>query len=338
MRRILAAATQRSCLFPLSLLGGASQARGAHDGFVGQRSNKWSCPSCGVRNFNRQRCFGCSLPRAEQNDDRFEVFQDSRPQRYSSDEPVEGIAVRSVAEEFSTPKEMKKGDWLCRKCSAHNFAFRHHCIDCGNARPAFRTAGPSTSPRESRSQTATSQAEAGDAAAGDLRATTTEPRTNDEITLTDRQKFLFAEFLSSGLAPPKVGDWRCCACKFVNFASRTTCKVCANESSTKGNASFNEADISDLILLRKKKSRSGSRSGSRPAPSSNSKSDWICSRCQYINFSKRDRCNKCGTNKHAPAPDSPSGEATPQQNRPQDPAEEGIESMLSEMLDSAKCT
>lgn len=35
------------------------------------------------------------------------------------------------------PGSLKPGDWLCPRCRSHNFASRHVCFQCSNARPSF---------------------------------------------------------------------------------------------------------------------------------------------------------------------------------------------------------
>jgi len=82
------------------------------------RPGDWTCPVCSAHNFaSKFQCFRCQKAK--------NPFLDSGPSK-ASPPPMMMMG--------SSSQSMKVGDWLCSRCSAHNFASKFQCFRCSQGR------------------------------------------------------------------------------------------------------------------------------------------------------------------------------------------------------------
>lgn len=82
------------------------------------RPGDWTCPICSAHNFaSKFQCFRCAKAKNPFLDGVFNLPH-----------AVTGLGYEP------TPQQMKVGDWLCPRCSAHNFASKFQCFRCGQGK------------------------------------------------------------------------------------------------------------------------------------------------------------------------------------------------------------
>lgn len=89
------------------------------------KEGDWMCSSCGNHNFaSRMECNKCRCPKM------------GRPgQMAYSRQPM---AQASPAQAMPGNQPIREGDWMCPKCSNHNFAIRVQCNKCQSVRPGMK--------------------------------------------------------------------------------------------------------------------------------------------------------------------------------------------------------
>jgi len=135
--------------------------------------------------------------------------------------------------EARPPKALKKGDWQCPKCSAHNFASKTACYDCAEPRPVDQ-------PRFEQPQQPRKTGFGGGARRGALPGDWACPsctrhnyarRTSCFSCDAPRPAHLPRHEQRVPREPParvlKPGDWACPHCDKHNFASKQACIGCA---------------------------------------------------------------------------------------------------------------
>ena len=116
---------------------------GGRKGDAGFRVGDWICPTCHVLNYHLNvTCFTCKnkkihIPEKNAN---------KRRQLKTDDIAVNTRANKSVSLQPPTPpstthselitQKFEAGDWICIKCSQHNFRLRRSCIGCGVPKPS----------------------------------------------------------------------------------------------------------------------------------------------------------------------------------------------------------
>jgi hypothetical protein len=251
------------------------------------RAGDWSC-ICGFSNFaTRSSCFGCQRPRDPRTVNTATTERGSntvKPGDWSCACGTHNFARRTncmtcdapkpVAAAYPAPvthgERILPGDWLCSGCTAHNFRSRGTCVRCGEKKPlqaescappvpwtcaACHTANPS-SRRDCEICGVTRPNEKHQGSAPLVHVVS-------DITTPPQ---------GAGPSAPRMGDWTCSQCLYMNFAVRSSCKQCAA-----GRPSLTGAPA-------------------KPAAQEMKKGDWTCT-CGYHNFAKRMRCYGCQSQK-----------------------------------------
>lgn len=87
------------------------------------RPGDWTCPVCNAHNFaSKFQCFRCAKAKNPFLEGVFNLPHN-----------VTGHGCEP------TPQMMKVGDWLCPRCSAHNFASKFQCFRCGQGKNPMLT-------------------------------------------------------------------------------------------------------------------------------------------------------------------------------------------------------
>ena len=101
-----------------------------------RRPGDWTCARCSAHNFaSRQSCFKCKRSKAGGDSEGGDGFS-----------PVASKAGSDAG--GPSAGSFRAGDWICKKCRAHNFASRQSCFKCehrktGDEVPPPQSEGPS---------------------------------------------------------------------------------------------------------------------------------------------------------------------------------------------------
>ncbi|CCW63706.1 unnamed protein product [Phytomonas sp. EM1] len=160
------------------------------------REGDWLC-ECGAHNFaRRQICVFCLKPHLP------------KPLKSSSDSlPASKGTMISLTDNFLP------GDWVCKKCRAHNFRMRSQCFVCASPRLS-----------DSVEQIATWVCTSCHAS---------NSNNHDACTVCGNQHSPGAKFPTQDMDFSKSfqhKDWTCPRCAYVNFESRVYCKICKMET------------------------------------------------------------------------------------------------------------
>eukprot|EP00927_Polykrikos_kofoidii_P026585 TRINITY_DN2363_c3_g1_i1.p1 TRINITY_DN2363_c3_g1~~TRINITY_DN2363_c3_g1_i1.p1 ORF type:complete len:867 (-),score=101.28 TRINITY_DN2363_c3_g1_i1:100-2700(-) len=268
--------------------------RGKGEDTIGAKEN-WTCLQCSNLNFpGRDRCNRCQAER--------DAVEASSP----------AFVARTPAENRGkAPIEGENGNWRCVQCNNVNFAMRDICHRCHGMRSVVEAAPSSHAaqvPDENRGRAPVAgengnwrclqcsnvnfavrdrcnRCQAERSAESQQLLPSVSPF--DEIDAAEASPSARGSQFhagSRGKAPVEGenGNWKCVQCSNVNFAVRDRCNRCqadrvAQEAPLRSTVSHTIAD---------------SR-GKAPVEGENG--NWRCLQCKNVNFTVRDRCNRCQT-------------------------------------------
>lgn len=259
------------------------------------RPGDWECPSCRNHVFARHDTCKCGTRRPE------EVREDDRSG---------GIAeYRDWDRGGAKKKPSRSSDWVCPACHDLQFARNTECRKCGALKPE-------SSHDENFDSHNTRREHGWDDRSSDG-AKRKESRSGDWVC-PDCQDLNFArnnQCRKCGLPKPgtdvepredrdvdsaapkpsiRPGDWFCPACKDLQFSRNRECRKCG---APKPQELLEDNHIHDDIAEEKvaqeapEEKAPGSRKlrlkPSRPG-------DWVCPKCQDLQFARNRECRKCG--------------------------------------------
>lgn len=212
--------------------------------------------------------------------------------------PGYGGGMRASPEEQNT--QFREGDWICEVCGNLNFARRTECHkdSCKAPRPSPRPSrGGQFNQRSSdMGPGALPQGSNADARPGDWnclkcgnlnfafrtecnRSTCKEPRSSRDEGSMNRGGSIGA----GGYGQARDGDWNCAKCGYMNFARRTECNQCNAPRSGPAKGGLQSRTGGN-------QRRGGPTNGGYGQARAG---DWVCDKCNYMNFARRTECNEC---------------------------------------------
>ncbi len=167
---------------------------------------------------------------------------------------------------------MLSGDWICGKCSEHNFARRTRCWKC-RARNTGNAGTLVNSPACVRFGCPASSC------------------------LTHRWTLLTVTVVApTEKKAGKPGDWDCAKCNAANFARRKACYQCggpkADPTGKDGQPKQGQGGGKKKQQQQQQQQQAAQKSGEETWDGKKA-SDWTCSHCSARNFKRNIRCFQC---------------------------------------------
>lgn len=95
----------------------------------GYRAGDWICPSCRGHNYaSKTACFKCHLAKPAHLDNALGNAVQGR---------LATAAATSAPAQVVLPDGFRPGDWICPKCSGHNYNSKKNCFKCRADKPAL---------------------------------------------------------------------------------------------------------------------------------------------------------------------------------------------------------
>eukprot|EP01091_Cochliopodium_minus_P001758 TRINITY_DN116_c0_g1_i1.p1 TRINITY_DN116_c0_g1~~TRINITY_DN116_c0_g1_i1.p1 ORF type:complete len:522 (+),score=168.82 TRINITY_DN116_c0_g1_i1:26-1591(+) len=190
------------------------------------RNGEWVCMgmNCGyVNERGAQRCMKCNIENGESiSMDR--VMEISKQYQTKNDygstfqqHPSNQQQVNNINNNMGNNVEVKKGDWSCGGCGFNNFASRDTCKNCNLAKSqpsSLSNFGNNINSNNSNS---------------------------NNSNFGNSNNFGNNNNIVGNNVEVKKGDWNCESCKFLNFASRDSCKNCGTFKSVNNNNNSNSS-------------------------------------------------------------------------------------------------
>eukprot|EP01084_Bolivina_argentea_P298678 514741_1 len=175
----------------------------------------------------------------------------------------------------------RNGDWNCSKCNFLNFKSRTHCKNCNSSKSNLSRSS-SSSNNSNNSNRRYNDWNCSNCNFLNFKSRNTckncgNHKSNKSKNIKRNSE---TETLSSG-------DWKCNKCSFINYSNRMECQKCKTSKINTNEKWFKTQFLATSINDQKTETSSFvSRKG-----------DWNCTKCNYINFGSRSKCNKCNTTK-----------------------------------------
>ncbi|BAU02697.1 hypothetical protein LR48_Vigan10g035100 [Vigna angularis] len=193
-------------------------------------------------------------------------------------DPVgEGQSQSVKSNQLPKDVEMKKGDWICPKCSFMNFSRNIQCLNCKDDKP--KDINPPIVQMKQGDWTCPECNFLNFARNPRCLKCKTEGPIKEANTITDEVKM-------------KKGDWTCPQCGFMNYARNTKCLHCPETRPRKHPGDWNCTKCGVMNFA----SRMKCLHCQEPNPSSKKyPGDWGCPKCDFYNYAKNLACLKCNT-------------------------------------------